>query len=237
MEILSWPIGVNRVILSETNLSVGENAVQSDSSENGTDMTALKSSGAPDVYTVSMYFSNDVNDPFYKQFGKTEWQTFLDWFKYVTLMGTHPFYFHKIDDPREENVNRTAVYKIRSNGLPKGTPEGTYVKCSMTWLEYITDVIEYEEPSPTVDTIYIVDGTIDLRFIDKPTSVPVKTSFTATMQNTTTGADSEEVVINWVDFDGYKSAVLYFDTPSVAGDYLLSLTYNGSTIEGRFTVS
>lgn len=237
MEIKNWAIGVNRIILNDTSTSIGENSVQTDTSDNGSDMTILKASGSPDTYSVTMMFSNDIEDSFYKKFGKTEWQTFLDWFKYNLLMGQNPFYFHKIDDPRGEVSNRSSVYKIKSNGLPKGSPEGSYYKVTMTWIEYLKNPISFSEEEITVDTIYITDGVIDLRFTDKPETIPEKTDFSAIMENLTTGANEETVSLQWLDYDGFKSALLYFDSPTVTGDYLLTLTYKEKSVQGKFTIS
>ena len=239
MEIVSWATGVNRYILNDTSIEIGTNSVQADNSDNGSEMTYLKNSGSPDVYSVSMRFSNSTTDSFFLNHTDsngdhiTEWQAFLNWFKWVTMMGSKPFYFHKIDDPNDDKTSRACIYKIKSSGLPKGTPEGEYVKCTMTWQQWLNEYISVPVEEVTADTLYAVNGTLDLRFTEQPDEPPVKSDFTGTSDYYD---DPSDFVIKRVDYDGYKSCVLYFDEFSVAGTYTINITYNGETISTKLIV-
>ena len=241
MEIISWPIGVNRTILSETSIEVGAGAVKADTSENGSEMTQLTSSGAADTFSVTMRFSNSTEDSFYNNHVDangdhiTEWQAFLNWFKYVDMMGTLPFYFHKIDDPNDDKAERNCAYKIKSNGLPKGTPEGQYYKVTMTWQQYITEYITVIPEEVSVDSAYAVNGMIDLRFTDKPVTTPVKADFSESTSDYY--KDPTDFVIKRIDYDGHKSCVLYFDTFTVPGVYSIDIDYKGSSIPAKLIIT
>lgn len=242
MEIKSWAQGVNRIILSETNIEVGTNAVQKDNSENGQEYSTLKSSGAPDRFSVTMMFSNAIDDQFYYNHVDsngnhvTEWQAFLNWFKNVIHYGTIPFYFHKIDDPRGDlnSDPRACVYRIVSDGLPKGTPQGDWYKVTMTWVEYINEYIVVPEVEDVIDSIYISEGIIDVRFADVPESIPKKTSFSGKFSMK--AYKDEPIVIHSVDYDGNKSAVLYIDPFVDSGIYDVTVTYNGKDIAGKYYI-
>lgn len=240
MEIVSWPIGVNRTVLSETTITVGQDAVSKDSTENGSEMTLLKSSGAPDQFAVVMYFSNSTQDSFYNNhidsLGNhvTEWQAFLNWFKYTTMMGQKGFYFHKIDDPRDDVKGRSCVYKIMSSGLPKGTPEGTYYKVTMTWAQVFLDAISVSQVTdPAVDSMFVQNGFIDVRLEEKPENPPSKPDFSITSDYY---AEST-VPLKAVDYDGNKSVVLYFDEFNIPGTYKVNVRYGNKMLTQKIIVT
>lgn len=238
MEFTSWPLGVNKIILSDATISLGENAVASDSSENGSEMTYLKSSGAPDTYSVSMIFSNATDDDFYLNHVDsngnhiTEWQAFCNWFKYTAKMGTKPFYFHRIDDPREDAESR--IYKIKSNGMPKGTAQGNYMKVPMVWQEWITEYFTIQDEDVEVDTAVAVNGRVDIRFNEIPVTTPVRSDFS--------GSSSDyyelptQFAIEKIEYDGFKTCSLYFDSFTIPGTYSITLKYNKKTLTTKVII-
>ncbi len=236
MEIASWPVGVNRIITSDSKLSIGEGALIADKSENGQEISRLASSGAPDKWTVVMWFSNSKDDAFYKAHGKSERDTFLNWFKYNIRMGTKPFYFADIHD---KEARKQAVYKILSNGLPNGTPTGNQMKCQMTWAESPTEFIQVTFPQNNADSIDIYNGMCDFRFVEQPEEIPSKSDFVFTFTREYEGTVYEEdatLVMEQMDYDGYKSCQFYFQEKTMPGIYHVKCEYGGNFVESDFEV-
>jgi hypothetical protein len=244
MKTVEWPIGVNRIITNETTPSIGDNALVSDKSENGTEMSRLTASNSPDTYSVSLWFSHSTQDSFYRNHTDadgnniTEWDAFLTWFKYIAMMGTIPFYFADINDPTGK---RKSLYKIKSNGLPKGQVHGDKVKCQMTWVEVFTGAINIPEQNPVSDFIDITNGQIDFRFLEPLTNEDLdidENSFTATYEYGETYeelSDRGNLVIHGFDFDGYKSALLYFNEFVTEGVYRITVTFTNKAGEQSVT--
>lgn len=231
MSIVSWPSGVNRIVTSEASIDIASSGVKSDTSENGSEMSRLTCSQAPDKWSVSMTFSNG-KDLFYQKHGKTEWKAFCDWFKHTTMNGVLPFYFSKIDDPSD--TTEAAVYKISSNGLPKGNPFGDQMKVTMTWIEQFTDVISVPEVTVDADYIDLSNGLIDFRFTEQPEDTPSKDDFTVTYSYN--GGSRVSIVPNALEYDGYKSVLLYIDEFTEAGLYTIYVTYGETTVDSSFVV-
>ena len=238
MEIKSFASGVNRIVTNETTLSIGTNALATTQTENGSEQSIMKSSGAPDQYSVTMYFSNSTNDSFYHNHTDsngnhiTEWQAFINWFKYDIGFGTIPFYFASLFDVTGET---SSVYKIISNGLPKGTPNGEYMKCTMTWQEVFIKPITYTESSAEGDYLDITNGQIEYHFTEVPETSPKRTLFTMTF-------NEEEKVVERIDYDGYKTCVLYFQSIPISESeeqtFTVSVSFNGLTaITGTLIVA
>ena len=214
MEIIEWESGINRIISNESVPAYGENALNSNKSENGADMTSLKNSDAPDVWTVVMYFSNSVDDSFYANHtigGKhvTEWEAFINWFKYKLCFGTKSFYFNKIG-----TENKTAIYRMQSSGLPKPQIIGTTMKASMTWIEYNPVAITVIEPVVSGDYLDVTNGIMDFHFNEKPEDFPQKDDFTAYYQNYDNNGDliaaTYSIPIERIIYDGNKTVQMYF---------------------------
>ena len=249
MKIISWPSGVNRIVTNEASLSVAENGVESDKSENGSEMSRLKASGTPDKFQVSMYFSNSRTDSFYKNHTDskgnhlTEWKVWSDWFKYVSMNGVNPFYFSDLQNPD----GGAKIYKISSGGLPHGNPNGEYIKVTMTWIEVFNEYITVQEEEALADSIDINPGMIDLRFTEKPEETPTLEDFRDELGNPLSeyslddGETWSPLVLTGIDYDGQKSAVLYYDSGMTAIDgqtYYIRLKYkDGEYIASGFTYS
>lgn len=247
MKIVDWPSGVNRIVLNEASLSLAENGVESDKSDNGSEVSRLKASGTPDRFQVSMYFSNSRSDSFYRNHTDalgnhyTEWKKWSDWFKFVTMNGMHPFYFSDIQKPD----GGAKIYKISSGGLPHGTPTGEYVKVTMTWIEVFNEYITVQQEETLADSIDINPGMIDLRFTEKPEETPKLEDFRDAEGNPLSefsvddGVTWSPLVLNEIDYDGQKSVILYYDSGMTAIDgqtYYIRLKYkDGGWITNAFT--
>lgn len=242
MEIKSWATGVNRTILNETTITIGQNAVQNSNSENGTEQSLLRSSGVPDQYSVSMYFSNSTKNAFYLNHVDnngnhiTEWQAFLRWFKYEIEMGTLPFYFASIGDV---SGNTSAIYKIISSGIPKGTPEGEYIKCSMTWAEVINETMNYSQERIVGDYLDFSENIIEFHFTEVPSEIPKKSDFTVSFS-----IDNENINyidIEYLEYDGYKTCILMYSesvlpSKAIGENVKFQVSYAGTTISGYYAI-
>lgn len=226
MEIIDWASGVNRIIESSSFVSIGNNAVQSDKSENGTEQTRLLNLAAPDIWTVSMTFSNSNEDSFYLNHGITEWQSFIKWFKFNTLYGTKPFHFASIDDPTGKEH---AVYKITPSGFPKGVFQGTVVKCSMQWKRIYNSFVTFNTPAAITDDIDVTNGQIDVRFVSEPDSDPSIDDFTV-LYGLFDKTVLQQLVIDGIDYDGSKSVILYFQEIADPGTYKIQVTYKKNVL-------
>lgn len=248
MKIVSWPVGVNTIVTSETNGTIGENGVEADKSENGSEMSRLKGSGIPDKFTVSMYFSNSTTDPFYANhtdaYGNhiTEWQAWENWFKYVTMNGTNPFYFKNIYDPTGK---KSAIYKISSGGLPNWNPSGEYMQVHMTWIEQFNDVITVQDPVAQADYLDIEPGMIYLALTEVPSEVPNISMFRNNQGESLVKYSLDEgstlltLPVYRLDYDGFKMIILYYDATLTAeaipsGYYTFYVPYNNQTITGEY---
>ena len=249
MKIVSWPVGVNTIVISETNGTIGENGVEADKSENGSEMSRLKSSGIPDKFTVAMYFSNSTSDAFYVNhtdaYGNhiTEWQAWVNWFKYIAMNGVNPFYFKNIWDPTGK---RTAIYKISSNGLPNWNPTGEYVQVHMTWIEQFNEVLTVPDLTAEADYLDIEPGMIYLALTEVPSEVPDISMFkdgeghSLVEYSLDAGLNLLELPVYRLDYDGFKQIVLYYDSSMTAaespsGFYKFYVPYNNRTITGEFS--
>lgn len=228
MEIKNWPVGVNRIILADSGFGHNKNAVVSDKSENGSEMSRLNASGSPDEWKVNMYFSNSKGDSFYKKHGITEWEAFVHWFKYHICMGTVPFYFSKVGDTSE---TKTCVYKIRAEGMPAYTFQGINVKVSMTWLEVFNDYIEVSFDEPHIDSLCAYNGHVEVWYSDTPEILPEKSQFKFTYNYN--GIVGEELVMEDFLFDGNKSCVFYYPEFTHKGIYEVILTQEYLDDEGN----
>lgn len=232
MEIKNWPVGVNRIILSDSGFGHNKNAVISDKSENGSEMSRLSASGSPDEWKVNMYFSNSRNDSFFKKYGETEWERFVKWFKYGISMGTLPFYFSKVGDTEEKKV---CVYKIRSDGMPNYTFQGINVRVSMTWLEVFNDYISVTFDEPHIDSLCALNGHVEMWYSDRPEVTPEKEQFAFTYDFT--GEDGsfthEELVMEDFLYDGNKSCVFYYPSFETKGIYEITLVQTFVNAEGE----
>lgn len=245
MVIVDWPQGVNRIVTSEANISLGEQGIISDNSENGTEMSRLSGSGTPDRYNVTMYFSNSKYDSFYKNhvdiYGRnvSEWQAFRNWFKYTLLNGVNSFRFSSLDDLEG---GKGAVYKISSSGLPKGNPVGEYIKVTMLWIEQFTTYITVNEYSVMADSIEVGDGFIELYLTESLSDNPKVSDFLLSNGNSavtysTDGVKFQPLFIQGLDYDGGKTLILYFDASLMANsqyDYTVRVLFGQKTVESNY---
>lgn len=180
---IGWAIGVNKVILDSTTISIGDGAVRTDELENGHKQSELKSAYVPEKYPVKMSFNwvKPVGDT-----GKTEYQLFTEWYKYRHKCGVVPFEFPKIlyspntglkvyDDP-SGNTQYTEFYKITS--ASEGSKSGEDIAVSMTWEAVYTGTVSIPTPEPEVYGIVAHTKYIDVIFTKVSDTAPTSSHFT-----------------------------------------------------------
>lgn len=248
MKIVSWPVGVNTIVTSESNGTIGENGIESDTSSNGSEMSRLKGSGIPDKFSVTLYLSNSTTDAFYvnhtDSLGNhiTELQAWEMWFKYITMNGVNPFYFKDIFDPTGK---RTKIYKISSGGLPNWNPTGEYAQVHMTWIEQFNEVLTIPDLTAQADYLDIEPGMIYLSLTEVPAEVPDLSIFkdqhgeSLVKYSLDEGSTLLTLPVYRLDYDGFKQIILYYDSlmtnaVSPSGYYIIYVPYNGQTISGEF---
>lgn len=186
---IGWPTNVNRTILDSTNLTIGENALDSDAMGNGLKRSVQKNGFVPEKYEVTMTFNwtKPVADT-----GKNEFQLFEEWFKYRHKYGSVPFEFPSIiyspnpgtgyyDTDVGENVV-VEYYKITS-GL-KCTKSGEEVSVTMTWESVYTGVISIDTPTPACEGIEAHTSFVDVYFTEVSDTAPVHDQFTVSDNGT-----------------------------------------------------
>lgn len=237
---IGWASHVNKIILSDSTLTFGENATRSDELEAGGKKTSLKGSFVPDKFAVVMYFEADENVSYTDSDGnvvalnKTEFQLFVEWYKYRHKYGTVPFEFPKIVySPQtgikvlDDNFNNTLVEYYKITSAVEGSKVGTTIQVHMTWESVYGGVITISTNAPSVKGISkITSKYIDVMFSEVSDTEPTKDYFTLYVDDT-------ETEITGFYFDGAYTARLYFESLE-SGSHTISFAitdYGGLTVE------
>lgn len=173
MSVISWRTDVNTKILDSTSITVGENAWVEDSSSNGFKQRRPNSLVNSTKFQVTMDFNwldKDSN-------GNSEFDRFVNWYKYRHEYGSNPFYFESIS---RFNINGPIIgsdgnpimcqYKITS--APQFQKSGFCMRCTMTWEEVYAGIIQAEIPEFSVDYINAERGSIYVTYTQIPSEVP-----------------------------------------------------------------
>lgn len=178
-----WSSYCNKVVLDSSTVTVGENATKTDELDSGLKRSKMRGMYCPDKYSVVMEF-----DWYNKQSnGKTEYQNFLEWYKYEHKYGTVPFEFPsilyspntgiKIYDDVNNGNSYVEYYKITS--AIEGEKSGTFVKIKMTWESVYTGIIQVEKPSlSSISHLSGKNGYIDVHFTNVSSVEPTSSDFT-----------------------------------------------------------
>ena len=224
---IGWAAGVNRIILDSVQFSVGENAVKTDDLESGGKRTVRKGMYVPDKFTVSMDFNwlEKVGNT-----GKTEYQLFLDWYKYKHKFGAVPFEFPRIlyssntgiliYDAENQNKSYTEYYKITS--AVAGQKSGECVRVNMSWETVYGGELSIPDVDMEISDYSLGKDSSGSYFVDfkfpvlatGETTIPVLQNFSIK------ATDSLETPIEWTDcpatsfyYDDVDRVRIYFDKP------------------------
>lgn len=148
MNVIGWPSNVNQKVLSDTTIITGDGGFKEDKSDNGWSQRRANSFIYPDKYNVVMDFDWEIEDIN----GMTEYNRFLNWYKFISANGANVFEFPSIN--KQLNINGSAKmchYKITSP--LNQTESGSCMRITMTWEEVFSGYIEASFHQPTIQSI------------------------------------------------------------------------------------
>ena len=229
---IGWPTNVNKIILDSTTVTVGENAVITDSMETGgIKKRRLKCANPPDKFQVTMEFDFSKKD----SNGLTELDRFYTWYKWVHEYGINPFEFPAIliNSNRQEGY---AQSEISSDNVPdyehyiitsaiEGNKSGLSQQIKMTWETFSTDVISIPEETPTISRIEAENGCVKVIYTATPSTEPTSQSYTLKI-------NTVDTLINASVFDGDVTAYVYFPLIATPGTYVAEI----NSFEDTFVV-
>lgn len=230
-----WATGVNRVILDSTTITLGENAVKSDELDSGLRRSWLKGSYVPDKFAVVMEFDwlNEVEGR-----GKTEYQLYCEWYKYVHKYGSVPFEFPAIlyspmsgllvIDSKSQ-PSRVEYYKITSS--VEGAKSGEKVQVKMTWESVHGGVVSIPDTKDEVIGIDAHNGYFDINYSSVGSVSPTQAEFDVYI-------DSVPVSKTGFYYDGARTVRIWFAPFADSLEHTLTFSSSSSHLElepGRFT--
>lgn len=162
MSVISWANLVNTRIIDSTQIIIGEKGYLENASdtENFTERQ-LTSVYSPDTFNVVMDFDwanklddegniIEENEDGYED-AKSEFDRFVEWYKYDHKRGVNPFEFPSISKFNTKYPLKTSQYRITSSLQPQKS--GYSMRVSMTWQEVYSGIISIPDSTATIDHI------------------------------------------------------------------------------------
>lgn len=228
MQVTSWPNNVNKKILSETSITIGEGGFIEDQESNGWQERRLTSMATPDSFQVVMDFDWGGEDPIYPEInGKTEYDRFIKWYKFIHKRGTNPFWFpcitkHPVNNIYDTDKSEMCLYKITST-LNVQT-SGLSQRVTMTWKEVYSGTINIQNPMAMLDHVVPFPDRMEVIFSNEPENEPVFSDFSLSF-NDGNGWNSKKILS--MEGKGKTFILRYEDFPD--GKYFLRLSYKEQT--------
>lgn len=154
---IGWQSYVNKIILSTSTINSGENATVTENLESGGKRTELKGGYISDKYNVVMEFECDE---LIDSVNKSEYQLFMEWYKYKHKYGSVPFEFPKIlYSPQsgitilDNSYNNTAVEYYKITSAVQGQKSGSKIQVNMTWETVYGGITQIEGENASVNGI------------------------------------------------------------------------------------
>lgn len=228
---ITWADNVNTRILDQTQINIGDGGFVEDKGSNGEfKERRLTSLAVPDTFSVQMDFDWLVKD----QYGLSEFDRFVTWYKYVHKRGTKPFWFDSITkfnvngsiNPVNPITGQTekCQYKITS-GL-KPVKSGFSYRVTMTWEEvYSGPGILIEPPTLAPDHMLVENGHITLFFNHKPVPDPDHPAISDFKLSYCLVGETEytDLEITTLTPDGNIENIYFDELPK--GNYFIKLSY------------
>lgn len=232
---ISWADNVNRRILDQTTINIGEGGFVEDKSSNGEfSERRLTSLAVPDTFNVVMDFDWENKD----ENGLSEFDRFVYWYKYVHKRGTNAFWFPEIT---RFNVNGSinpvnpitgketyCQYKITSSLKPQKS--GFSYRVTMTWVEvYSGPGIIPIQPTLSPDRMIVENGHISFFFNHTPSrdpehEIPKIEDFTVQYKKTD---EPEYTTVPLTNMDADGNIEHLFFEPLASGIYFIKVVYKG----------
>ena len=161
---------------------------------------------------------------------KTEYQLFIEWYKYRCKYGSVPFEFPEIVySPQSgfypEPLGRTNIYKITS--AVECGKSGTCQRIRMTWESVYSGGIQVVTEGATVDENCITGLTkdyLEITFSSMGTNAPALQDIT--VYKTPVGGTQSAVTVKSLAYDNAYTVRLYFQTSLAAGSYTITFATN-----------
>lgn len=231
---IGWASHVNKIILKDTTLTFGNDALQTDEIDSGGKRASLKGSYCPDKFSVVMTFEADENlsyttsDNKTVTLDKTEFQLFLEWYKYKHKYGAIPFEFPKITySPQtgikviDDSSNNKIVEYYRITSSLECSKVGTMVQVRMTWESVFGGIITIPTTQNEIkkDISKVTTDYVEVVFTNIADTEPTKDDFSVFI-------DGVKTDFNGYFFDGSYIARLYLSLPS--GSHKIKVCYNST---------
>lgn len=220
MEYLGWAKNVNQIILDSTQISIGTNAVKTDTLESGKSKNRLVCTNPPESYQVTMDFDWLNKD----SSGLTEKDRFFYWYQYKLKFATNCFRFPSI--LLGNNSNTYEWYRITS--AVAGQKSGNSIRVTMTWESSYEEVVVITKETPTVEKVRFNKSYVTLYFTDEPETYPSASDITI---------KDEDTSISILSFKASGSKIRYYYSDLSTGNHKMSFTYNGTTTIERIEIS
>ena len=218
-DYIGWATGVNRIIIDNTSITLGENALKTDELENGLKRSIKRGAFCPDIFQVKMRF-NWVKDVIINGTNthKNEYQLFTEWYKYYHKYGSVPFEFPKIIysqdtgimiyDTVENGPTNVECYKITS-AIP-GNKSGEDVEVDMTWQTVYGGEIQIEPSTPQINDCFANANYLDITFSSLGSTSP--TSQMITVYSGDQNAQNTVVTKKGFYYDNANTMRVYYNT-------------------------
>ena len=208
---IGWASNVNDDVLDESTYSIGQNGYVEDKSDSGSFTNRrLTSLASPDKINVVMMFNWSEKD----DNGKSEFDRFIDWYKYEHQRGVNPFSFKSLSNFGVNGTTAFSYYKITGN--LSVSKQSLYYKVSMEWTEVVDTAISIPDEEALVN--YILADITDTQKI-------VYVAFTS-VKKTVPIADDYTFVINEEEVNPVKI------TPCYTTTNMYKFYFDGSWEEG-----
>jgi hypothetical protein len=209
MNYINWASNVNKVILDSTQISLGENAVKTDTLENGKKKTRLACSVPTKTYQVTMDFDWLEQD----ENGLTEKDRFFNWYQYKLKYASNCFRF-----PSILLGNDSATYEwYRITNAISGQKSGHSIRITMTWESVYEGVISVPTQTVSIQSVNFKKNYLSLWFSETPDSYPDPSSIIVT---------DGTVPVTITSFKASDNVARYYYADLAAGTHTMSLSYS-----------
>lgn len=214
--VIAWAENVNDKILDSTQITIGEGGYVEDKSESGAfTERRLTSLAVPDVFEVIMDFNWEEKD----KDGNSEFDRFVNWYKFTHRRGVNPFKFPSITKFNVNGSLTTCQYKI--TGPLKPTKSGFCMRVSMQWKEVYSGAINVKTPVLKIDHIEAENGTLYVYYNFTPVETPsidnYKLSLTQNLEDSFLDAPLSDIVMDT------RLAKMKFNKKSATGPWFARL--------------
>jgi hypothetical protein len=167
MKVIGWDSSVNKKIIDQTGMEIGVDGLIEDQDKSGWSEMRPTSLCVPDVFQVVMDFDWAEKD----ENGFSEYDRFVNWYKFKHQRGAFPFSFPSITKFGYNKDSPFSLYKITSSLKP--TKSGYSYRVSMTWKEVFSGEIDIPFVNPDISSIFVKNGQVNVIYTEKPDTEPV----------------------------------------------------------------